>query len=388
MPALGLGVASHGQPLSEQELARLRTLNLAHLRVDLLLAQPAFAGALRQANTQARALGIPLQVALHLSDAAQEELRSLVTLLHAVKPQVAAWLIFHTSDKSTTVRWITLARAALTQYDANARIGGGTNVYFTELNRGRPPVEQVDLVAYSVNPQVHAFDNASLVETLAAQAVTVTSARQFCGDRPLVISPVTLQPRFNPNATGPEPQPIPGELPPQVDARQMSLFGAGWTLGSIKYLAESGAHSLTYYETTGWRGVMEVAQGSPVPAKFPSIAGGVFPLYHVLAAMGDFAAGVVIPAASSHPLTVDGLVLRQGDRQRVLLANFTDQPQSVAVAPLAAQITVRQLDGKNVEEAMRTPEGFRASAGAIMTTQNEMLRLSLPPYALVQLDSA
>ena len=42
------------------------------------------------------------------------------------------------------------------------------------------------------------------------------------------------------------PPPVPaGELPPQVDVRQMSLFGAGWTLGSLKYLAESGVSSAT-----------------------------------------------------------------------------------------------------------------------------------------------
>jgi hypothetical protein len=387
LPALGLGMASHGQPLSEQELARLRALHLAHLRVDLQLAQPDVAHMLHQANDQARALGIPLEVALHLSDAAEAELARLVTLLREVKPQVAAWLIFHTREKSTTVRWIALARTALTQYDAHVRIGGGTNVYFTELNRGRPPVEQIDLVAYSINPQVHAFDNASLVETLAAQAVTVTSARQFCGDLPLVVSPVTLQPRFNPNATAPDPQPAPGELPPQVDVRQMSLFGAGWTLGSIKYLAESGAHSLTYYETTGWRGVMEVAQGSSAPAKFPSMAGAVFPLYHVLAAVGEFANGVVIPATSSQPLAVDGLVLHQGNRQRVLLANFTDHPQNIVLTPITGAMTLRQLDAERLALFLHTPEHFRHSAGVVLNAQGDTLGLSLPPYAFAQLDN-
>ena len=121
------------------------------------------------------------------------------------------------------------------------------------------------------------------METLAAQAVTLQSARRFCADRPLAVSPVTLRPRFNPNATGPEPAAAPDELPPQVDVRQMSLLGAGWTLGSIKYLADGGAASATYYETTGWRGVMETEQGSPLPRRFRSEPGMVFPLYHVLA---------------------------------------------------------------------------------------------------------
>ena len=44
----------------------------------------------------------------------------------------------------------------------------------------------------------------------------------------------------------------------------MSLFGAGWTAGSLKYLAEGGAHSLTYYETTGPDGrVLAGEQAAP-----------------------------------------------------------------------------------------------------------------------------
>ena len=51
--------------------------------------------------------------------------------------------------------------------------------------------------------------------------------------------------------------PAPDELPPQVDSRQLSPFAAAWTLAMIKQLAENGAASVTLFETTGWRGVME-----------------------------------------------------------------------------------------------------------------------------------
>ena len=88
-------------------------------------------------------------------------------------------------------------------------------------------MDALDLVCYSINPQVHAFDNSSLIETLEAQAITVESTRQFADGLPIAVTPVTLLARFNPNATGPEPEPPPGELPTQVDVRQMSLFGAG-----------------------------------------------------------------------------------------------------------------------------------------------------------------
>ena len=135
----------------------------------------------------------------------------------------------------------------------------------------------------------------AVVETLATQAETVSSARQFVGETSVAISPVTLKPRFNPNATGPVPQLAPGELPSQVDVRQMSLLGAGWTLGSLKHLSESAIYSATYFETTGWRGVMETEAGSPLPEKFRSLPSAVFPLYHALADVGEFASGDVLP---------------------------------------------------------------------------------------------
>ena len=53
------------------------------------------------------------------------------------------------------------------------------------------------------------------------------------------VSTISFKRRSNPDATC-VIEPHPDSLPPDVDPRQMSLLGAGWTLGSIKYLAENG----------------------------------------------------------------------------------------------------------------------------------------------------
>ena len=102
-------------------------------------------------------------------------------------------------------------------------IGGGTNLYFADLNRSRPNTAGLDAVAYSINPQVHASDERSLMENLEAQRDTVTTARTFCGELPLVVSPVTLKPRFNPDAVGPEPDP-----------REPESFRVRWILGRCR----------------------------------------------------------------------------------------------------------------------------------------------------------
>src|SRR3989442_910385 len=94
----------------------------------------------------------------------------------------------------------------------------------------------------------------------------------------------------------------PGELPSQVDRRQPSLLAAVWTLVSAKHLAEAGAASVTYFETTGWRGVMETDEGTGLPDRFCSRPGTVFPVYHVLADLCELAGAEVLEAKSSEPL--------------------------------------------------------------------------------------
>jgi hypothetical protein len=390
LPRIGLGVASYGQPLTPKELARLKALNLSHLRVDLNLFEPQYSSVLRRANKEARALGVPLEIALTLSDRAVEELVGLTGSLEGMKPEVCTWLVFHAAEKSTSEKWVKLARSCLAGYNPKAKIGGGANAYFAELNRGRPPVNVLDIASFSINPQVHATDNASLVENLEAQGATVESARQFLGGLPVAVTPITLKPRFNPNATVPEPEPAAGELPAQVDARQTSLFGAAWTTGSLKYLAESAAYSMTYYETSGWRGVMETQTGSSLPEKFRSLAGSVFPLYHVLADAGEFRAGGVVVSTSSAPLQVDGLVLREDRRTRILLANLGAEPRHVRVvnANLGAQVRVKHLDETNAETAMQSPESFRAELGSLIQSPGGSIELLLRPYALARIDSS
>jgi hypothetical protein len=215
----------------------------------------------------------------------------------------------------------------------------------------------------------------------------VKSARRLAEGLPVMVSQATLKMRFNAYATGPQPPTPPGELPPQVDVRQMSLLGAGWTAGSIKYMAESGAYSVTYYETTGWRGVMEREAGSPLPDKFHSFPGSVFPLYHVLADVGEFMGGEVLPTTASDSLKVDGLALHRDGKTRVLLANLSPEPQRVSVHNLSQRVRVCHLDETNAEKAMCSPEDFRTGEGETAQTQQAVLELNLLPYAVARIDT-
>jgi hypothetical protein len=321
LPKIGLRLSSQVDMLSPRELQRLKALQLGHLRVDVTPADSA-GTALRRAGDQAKSLSVPLQVAVHLGEDPERELRRLIREFNSVRPTptVSHWLVI-----GGTPEQLQLAKQHLGPIAGKGLIGIGQDSNFTELNRERPDATAIGAVSYGLNPQVHAFDNTSMVETLAIQPETVLSAREFLGEVPLLITPITLRPHRESQDPGP------GELPSHVDARQPTMFAACWTLGSIKYLAEASVDSLTYFETVGWLGVMETEQGSPLPARFPSRAGAVFPIYHVLQDVGAFAGGTVRGVESSDPMSVVGLALERGGSRRLLMANLSGEPQRVRV---------------------------------------------------------
>jgi len=385
LPRIGLCCASHGRPLSPFEVRELKELHLGYLRLDLTPSSPTCDTDLQRATNDSRALGVPLEIALHLTDAAEQEIKDLIPKLVRSDSPIASWLIFHKNEKSTSKKWVLLAREKLIPFHPEVRLGAGTNAYFVEINRGHPP-KDIEILGYSLNPQVHASDNLTIIENLEGMEATVESARLIGEDHPLAIGPVTLRPRFNPDASGPEPESAAGDLPWRVDPRQMSLFGAAWTVGALKALAKPGVHSITFYETTGRLGVMEREKDPPLHSKFPSMPGWVFPLYHVLADAGEFAGAHVLPWTSGNDLVIEGIGLMKGNRTRVLLANLTGQPQKVRLAcPLfKGEVRVKRLDETNATAAMEMADAFRTDTGDVASGQP--LEIDLHPYAICRID--
>lgn len=345
-PALGLGLGDDDGPtLTPGECERLRLLELNHLRVDLHFCRPGWPERLRAARQTAAAVGARLQCALFLTDRAEAELDAFQG---AVGPSEVDWcLIFREGEKSTSARWHDLAQAVLAPL--GYRLATGTDVFFTEINRERPPRDAA--VCYSFNPQMHAVDDRSVMETLEAQPDTVASAGKFCAGA-LILTPITLRPRSNPNATSAEVGPEPADaLPATVDPRQRTLFGAAWTAGTLAQLAPlARVASLTFYEAAGWRGVMaRETEPEPVGRLFGSRAGELYPVYHVFRAL----AGVrtVLAARVSDPSRVRVLAGRKADGEFVcLVANVTPDPQPIEFTGPLTEPRLAILEEANLEE--------------------------------------
>jgi hypothetical protein len=385
LPPIGLGVSSDGRDPSPREADLLAALRPDHLRVDLWLGDPAYAAELARAVAAADTLNCGLELALHLTDEADAQLQKLATRLGGVR--VDRVLVFHQAELATDPRWVALARDRLGDVVQDVLFAGGTNANFCELNRFRPGGDVTDGIAYSINPQIHAFDELSLAENIAGQAETVQTARAYGGGRPVVVSPVTLKQRFNAVATSADPETAPGHLPPQVDPRQMSLFAAGWTVGSLHSLLESEMDAVTYYETTGWRGVIQGDEAPAAPERFPARAGMVFPMYHVFADLAEWKDGRVVRSQSSNPLAVETLAIQNDGTLHLLIANLTPRPRSVAIdVPAGRKVALRRLNADTVEEAATNPERFRSHRQTLEADGTSTLKLA--PFEVARLDAS
>lgn len=324
-PLPRIGLQAHPAPLTSRETATLARLGLDHLRIDIPVSSPEASAALLGAAEQARALGCRLRVALIGGE--QHELARLLDSARSAIDLVDCWYAFAPEEKVTSTSRIAAVRAEL---GSDAVIGGGTDLYFTELNREPPETSGLDVVNFSLNPQVHSFDDRTLIQNTATQRVIAANARRLAGDAAITISPITLRPRFNPNATDPASDVSNTPLPSSVDARQLTWFAAAWTTMSLASLASAGTiDCVTYFETTGWRGVMEASSGSEDPAHFPSEAGQPYPVFDVLEAIRG--RKHVHPATSSQPETVGALVACDGPDTRLLLANLDSVAHEVTL---------------------------------------------------------
>lgn len=386
LPMLGFGVARHIAAYSNRESAHLRALQPAYLWAELDLARADWRGTLRKAWEDASLLQTELELSVVCDDAGHE----LAPLFHFLAEQhiaIVRLCCFSHASHVTTRVMLEQARACRTTAGLSMKLGAGSRANFTELNRADLPLDLAELVEYPINPQVHAFDNLSLVETLQAQAVTAHNAQRIVSGLPLNVGPVTLKPRFNAAATTIEAETRQEQTLASVDARQMSLFGAGWTIGSLRHLASSGARWLTYYELSGWGGLLEQEHEQRPVGQFPHVSGALFPLYHVFAALAEFRQSEVLSVEMSAPHTVEVLALRQEQRVLLLLANLSITRQVIHLSlPKLTNLLTRVLDESTTLAAMYEPTWFRQSGQMLTQSQPGEVALDLLPYAVMHIE--
>lgn len=366
VPTIGFDHPPDATAPEPEQIDLFRTLSAGHLRIEL----DSRTTAAYLADAEALASDLDWQIELAVTGGidhlAELDVRSL-------KDRVVRLVVTRCAGGSADARYARRVRARL-GLGASTPLVAGTNAHFVDLNRDRPDVNGCDGVAYPICPQVHSSDISSMVEGVVTQYDTVETARELFG-LPVHVGPITLAPRFNPNAT--ETIALRDTWPPpSVDVRQPTLFAAAWSVASAAALTAAGASSVTYYRLTGWRGVMGDPSG-PQP-DHPPRADMVFPVFHVLADIAGMSGSMSARVDVSDPMRVAAVgAIGGGGRVTVLLANLTGQPIDLTLEGFSAARSIRRLDSTSAAEALdrRVAIDWRAS-GELLTGPS----LTLAPF--------
>ena len=235
---------------------------------------------------------------------------------------------------------------------ATARIGGAWPGNFVELNRDREAVAGLDTLSYSANPQIHAFDNVSILETPPTLLAMQRTARTFApaGEAtPLMIGPLTFYGPYYPE-----------------DIRQKSLFGAAWYLAALAYAAQGGAERITLCEPAGTRGIV-------------ATDGTLYPLYNLLSAIGTTTGGETVRTEVSDAVSIAAfsVLSEDGDWLDTFVANLTATPQEMTVRGLLGEaVRIRVLDETTAP---------RFGDSLAVPSPNKTLTVTLQPFATAQI---
>jgi len=216
-PELGTVAAVASEPTADQ-LEALRKLGHLVVRFDFRVDDPAEYAA--RGLAVADATGLPIVALVYGSDAAA----------------VARW-IGHRRPVEVRVADLNANPAPFRSAFPGVPILAASPDNFTDLNRTRP--QGFDGFAFAVNPQVHAFDDVSILESTESHLHLARSARVLT-DGLVSFGPVTLEPR---QWRDREP-----------DAR-LTTLGPEFVRLSLQRLNGSGVQRATYFESHGPRGI-------------------------------------------------------------------------------------------------------------------------------------
>lgn len=379
IPEIGIGSTTRNEPLTEGEIKTLKNLSFNHYRADLYLFNSDWKAIAEVALNEASLLGYSLEFALFFDDASEKQVSDFTIWITGKHADIAIFSIYHKIHISTPDQLCDSLVPMLKEVCPEVKISCGTNANFAELNRARPGSAQNDYICYSIHPQEHASDNMSLTENLQGQGYTADSALEFANGKGIWISPVTMQRRFNANIENFEIQGDLSKIPSQVDTRLMSLFGACWTAGSMKYLFESGIKGVTFFETVGERGIFQGDLPSRWPESFPAVRQMIFPVFHLFRYVLNNKTMNVIRSESSFPLIVDLLALSDGKYLKLILLNFTPDIQKIIFHEITGEASFKQLNADTYALASADPDWLENTDEKRLHLNEEIL---LKPFSI------
>jgi len=332
-PALGIAASTEIRDLPANAISLLKELKLKHYRVEVYPGKEDWVTDFSHHCESGYALGLPLEVVLHLTDGYLEEIESFVVLCQQNRVNLRKVLLLQ-DNALVTGQHLVDQVSGLKEVFPKVLFGAGTDYNFNEINKDHFIRKDLDYISFSIDPQEHASDDLTILENTETQEHLVKSAKSIYGvDMPVHISPLVLKKRYNPYATNPADLFL--DESEKTDARQKEIFAAIWTFGSLCSLSKGGAAAITFFQTIGNQGVMST-EANP------------YPVYHALKSFSVFQGKPVNILESSDPLAVQGILLND---KILALVNLTQQEKSVHIHDKEFTLAPREMKFETLHRA-------------------------------------
>ena len=370
----------------ESKVNSIKKIFPSHLRLDLNFDEDEkWKDKIQRGFELSQQLNTPLWISLKISDAIPQLFGELVSNNCDIVDKIM--ISKNRPPWNTTNRMIKMMKNLISCKSDKISIGGGTDAFFTEINRSKPPTDVLDFICWSLNPQVHAFDNESLIETLPCQKKTADTAQNFSDGLPLIVSPVTFKMRFNPNATELESESPHHKITrDKIDSRQWGIFGALWTLLSLKYLSFSPVEQITYFDLLGPRGLIYYKESEIFQPGFDdNTEAKYYPVYHIFKEIQDKVGLYLYNIKTPKDKSLDGIALRNKNERILYLVNISSDTEEIFLKNFSDKknnINVKIFSDKDWKEIVSNDD-YKFSNYAF--EKNNDMKLIMEPYTLVKI---
>lgn len=313
LPDVGTFLPEESTSMNAAATEELKKVNLDHLAIGVSPSNVDWIAKFSQHCEAAYAMNLPIKVVLTMPLDFHNVLNQFTGIVQQNRLNVPAVLLLSENKPATDQKLIDQI-SSLKQAFPGIKWGAGTRGDFKDLNRNRFDAGEADFVSYSGHPQVHAFDDRTLIENIDGLRETGDAASSIYPEAEIHICPVTLQKR---------------SLEKQ-DPRQASDLAALWTFGALRATAEASLTSVTLFEATGRNGVIS-NEGQP------------YPMLEMLQKVLRFKKHDMIVLKNNEPLLADAMLFSNDSSTTLLLVNYTDDLQVVRYGRNEFQVPPLQL---------------------------------------------
>jgi hypothetical protein len=387
-PALGLGLDPDEVRSTQLAIEPLALLRPRHLICHYDPRRGHDAGTLAQAAAIAQSLGAEpwLEAVVTRVDGFEDEIARLGAAVTKIGSTFSTVLLSPAPDLKCTLPgspWPpappadAMFRSGRRAFPG-ARLGGGMFSFFTEMNRKRPPLAEIDLVSFTTSALVHAGDDHSVMEGLESLPAIAASAHAIAGKLPLAVGPSAIGFRMNPYGEAPmdNPRNI-RQAMNRNDPRQRGLICAAWTIAYYAHFARSSFSAIAFGGTTGASGAVYARNPWPAPW-YDDGNGRLFPVYHALRGLAGLSGKPMLALDISSPSAVQGICVEDGGTRELWIANLTPNQKHVTLPAAAKGI------------ALLDSSGFVAAASAAqylddLNFPSDSRTVALAPFAIARI---